>query len=115
MPPIRLDRANMAELMGNSWPKWAPIQGAGRVWLAFTSLRPYGRVVPNDPLDQGTEPRPQIWVTGIDPLAEDGDPSAPAFWMPGQNTAIFFRICSSTIPAFSTWAATRRCWTSWRS
>ncbi len=86
MPPIRLDRANMAELMGNSWPKWAPIQGAGRVWLAFTSLRAYGRVVPNDPLDQDTEPRPQIWVTGIDPLAEDGDPSAPAFWMPGQNT-----------------------------
>lgn len=87
MPPIRLDRANMAELMGNSWPKWAPIQGSGRIWLAFTSLRPYGWVVPNDPLDQDTEPQPQIWVTGIDPLAEGGvDPSAPAFWMPGQNT-----------------------------
>lgn len=84
---IRLDRANMGEFMGNSWPKWAPIQGSGRVWLAFTSLRPYGYVVPNDPLDQGTEPRPQIWVTGIDPNAPPGaDPSAPAFWMPGQNT-----------------------------
>lgn len=85
--PVRLDHANMAEFMGNSWPKWAPIQGPGRRWLAFTSLRPYGYVVPNDPLDQDTEPRPQIWVTGVDPLAEPGsDPSAPAFWMPGQNT-----------------------------
>lgn len=83
--PIPLDAANGGELMGNSWPKWAPLQGgAGRVWLAFTSLRPYGRVLPNQP---GVDATPQIWVAGIDPNAPPGaDPSAPGFWMPGQST-----------------------------
>lgn len=82
--PVYLERANGGELLGNSWPKWAPLQGSGRVWLAFTSLRPYGRVLPNQP---GIDATPQIWVTGIDPEAAPGsDPSAPAFWMPGQST-----------------------------
>lgn len=79
--PVELARANMALNMGNSWPKWAPANGGGRLWLAFSSFRSYG-----NKLRQGGEPKPQLWVTGIDPDAPPGsDPSAPAFWLPGQS------------------------------
>jgi hypothetical protein len=81
-PPVELARANMALNMGNSWPKWAPPVGGGRLWLAFSSFRSYGNKLPQG----GAEPRPQLWVTAIDPDAAPGtDPSAPAFWLPGQN------------------------------
>jgi len=81
VPPLELARANMALNLGNSWPKWAPSGGGGRLWLAFSSFRSYG-----NKLRQGAEPRPQLWITGIDPNAAPGsDPSAPAFWLPGQS------------------------------
>jgi hypothetical protein len=81
-PPVELARANMALNMGNSWPKWAPPVGGGRLWLAFSSFRSYGNKLPQG----GAEPRPQLWVTAIDPDAPPGsDPSAPAFWLPGQS------------------------------
>ncbi len=79
--PIELANANKGLNMGNAWPKWAPVNGGGRLWLAFSSLRDYGAK-----LQQGAEPRPQLWVTGIDPNAPPGtDPSSPGFWLPGQN------------------------------
>jgi hypothetical protein len=78
---VPLTRANKADFLGNSWPKWSPASNRGRLWLAFSSFRNYGHT-----LQQGGEPRPQIWVTGIDPDAPPGrDPSAPAFWLPGQS------------------------------
>ena len=80
--PVELGRANMALNMGNSWPKWAPVNGGGRLWLAFSSFRNYG----NKLVQGGEEPRPQLWVTSVDPEAPPGtDPSGPAFWHPGQS------------------------------
>lgn len=73
--PVRLDRANGSAT--NSWAKWAPATEDGRLWLAFTSTRPYGRIA--------TESQ-QIWIAGL--TAEEArngrDPSAAAFWMPFQ-------------------------------
>lgn len=82
---IPLERANGGALNGNSWPKWAPSDFSGRrLWLAFSSTRDYGRILNNSALET---PRPQIWVTGIDRDAPPGqDASAPAFWLPFQNT-----------------------------
>lgn len=76
--PIVLERANKAPGLSNSWPKWSPTRGR-YMWLAFSSLRPYG-------VESRSSDAPQIWVTAIDPaLARTGaDPSAPAFWLPGQ-------------------------------
>ena len=75
--PVPLSRANGGPDLGNNWPKWSPPTGGRYIWLAFSSLRPYGRVT-----DGGN---PQIWITAIDTEAPAGaDPSAPAFWLPGQ-------------------------------
>ena len=81
--PVKLENANGGELLGNSWPKWAPTDQRGRLWLAFSSLRDYGNVLVNS----GREfANPQIWVTSIDPNAPEGtDPSSPAFWLPYQS------------------------------
>lgn len=82
--PIPLARANREANLGNSWPKWAPHDGQGRLWLAFSSFRNYGHRLRNDQRDY---PNPQIWITAIDPAAaaRGEDPSGPAFWLPGQN------------------------------
>jgi hypothetical protein len=63
----------------NSWPRWAPEAAGGRLWIAFTSNRPYGRIASS---------HSQIWIASIDPraAARGEDPSAAAFWMPHQNT-----------------------------
>ncbi len=82
--PIDMVRANGEGALGNSWPKWSPASGRGRLWLAFSSLRDYGHMLRNS---GAQDARPQIWVTGIDPAqAGDGqDPSSPAFWLPYQG------------------------------
>lgn len=81
--PVELQAANQGEMKGNSWPKWAPTDQRGRLWLAFSSFRDYGHLLPNN---SNTTRRPQIWVTAIDPNAPAGvDPSAPAFWLPFQD------------------------------
>jgi Tol biopolymer transport system component len=65
--------------LSNTMPSWAPRQGE-RTWLAFTSARPFGAVLP-------TAGRGQIWVTSID-LSSTGDPSSAAFWLPCQDTTV---------------------------
>ncbi|MFN3198465.1 MAG: hypothetical protein ACE366_08625 [Bradymonadia bacterium] len=82
--PIPLSRANQGALLGNSWPKWAPDDGRGRLWVAFSSTRNYGHRLEND---QRQFANPQIWITAIDPeaAARGEDPSSPAFWLPGQS------------------------------
>ena len=81
--PIRLDAANQDTFLGNSWPKWSPVDGRGRMWLAFSSIRDYGHILTNSRTDT---PRPQIWITAIQLNTPVGiDPSAPAFWLPFQS------------------------------
>ena len=78
--PIALGAANLGEGLTNSWPRWGPLPDDDVLWLAFASKRTYGNL---------TAGNPQIWVAGFDPeLARKGeDPSWPAFWLPGQDTA----------------------------
>lgn len=62
-------------------PAFSPFESGGYFWLAFFSRRDYGHIT------RGTTRR-QIWVTAFDPRAPAGsDPSAPAFWLPGQDAS----------------------------
>jgi hypothetical protein len=64
--------------VGNSMPTWAPSTRPGIFWLAFSSLRAYSTVRPQDAKED------QIWIAAIDP--ELPDPGYSAFWAPFQNT-----------------------------
>jgi TolB protein len=68
--------------VGNSMPTWAPSSKPGIFWLAFSSLRAYGDVLP----DGG---RDQLWAVAIDPekIGTDEDASYAAFWLPFQDIA----------------------------
>jgi TolB protein len=63
-------------------PTWAPFQGQF-AWLAFTSARPYGVVLPSGG-------RSQLWVSAIDLGHEIAgvDPSAAGFWLPCQDPTV---------------------------
>ncbi len=68
----------------SSWPRFSPFvqkSGGGSVmWLTFSSKRNYGlRLVDKD--------RPQLWMAAVTPKGEvlTDDPSAPPFWIPGQD------------------------------
>ncbi len=63
--------------IGNSMPTWAPSTRPGIFWLAFSSLRAYATVRPQDDKED------QIWIAAIDP--EGSDPSYSAFWAPFQS------------------------------
>jgi len=73
----RVGATDLADL-ANTMPTWGPRVGA-RLWLAFASARPYGKVVTGGPS--------QIWITSLDPAAP-GDPSTPAFWLPCQDVTV---------------------------
>lgn len=88
VPPIRLDSANIASGLTNSWVRWAPFeqtmgQGAGAeefYWFTFSSKRDFGvRLV--------AQGRPQVWMAPFFPVrAQAGqDPSGPAFRLPQQD------------------------------
>lgn len=63
--------------IGNSMPTWAPSTNPGIFWLAFSSLRAYGTLRPQDPKSD------QIWIAAIDP--RQSDPSYSGFWAPFQS------------------------------
>ncbi|HEY6560235.1 MAG TPA: hypothetical protein VI072_23280 [Polyangiaceae bacterium] len=63
--------------IGNSMPTWAPSSRAGTFWLAFSSLRAYATLRPQDNQED------QIWIAAIDPT--QSDPSYSAFWAPFQS------------------------------
>jgi hypothetical protein len=75
---LPLTSANHGEGLYNSWPRWGPLPDDDIMWLAFSSRRTYGN---------RTSGNPQVWITAFDGEAAraGGDPSWPAFWLPGQD------------------------------
>ena len=63
--------------IGNSMPTWAPSTQQGTFWLAFSSLRAYSNVRPQDDKED------QIWIAAVDPAADD--PGYAGFWAPFQS------------------------------
>ena len=63
--------------IGNSMPTWAPSTNPGIFWLAFSSLRAYGTLRPQDAKTD------QIWIAAIDP--SQNDPGYTGFWAPFQS------------------------------
>jgi hypothetical protein len=73
----RVNNADSVTGIGNSMPTWAPATKPGVFWLAFSSLRAYSNLRPQDgKLDQ-------IWIAAIDPSKPD--PAYSAFWAPFQS------------------------------
>lgn len=77
---VALSAANQETGLTNSYPRWGPLPDDDVLWIAFSSVRPYG----NNPASYH-----QVWVAGFDPAraAAGVDPSWPAFWLPGQDLA----------------------------
>jgi len=90
--PIELERANWADGITNSWPRWGPVPDDDVFWLAFASNRDYGihgyeEAAVDCPTGQAECEHAQIWISGIDTrIAEEGsDPSLPAYRFPQQD------------------------------
>lgn len=62
--------------IGNSMPRWAPSTKPGVFWLAFSSVRAYSILRPQDGKSD------QIWIGAVDTNA--ADPSYSGFWAPFQ-------------------------------
>ncbi len=63
--------------LANTMPTWAPSTHPGTQWLAFSSVRRYGKIV------TGSD---QLWVVAVDLSVPPGaDPSKAAFWLPLQD------------------------------
>jgi len=92
---ISLDAANAgsglySQTNANYEPTFMPVAVGGYFWLVFVSERVYGNTLTD--ITEGTSTAPgrhkQLWVTAIDATPTTGkDPSHPAFWLPGQDTA----------------------------
>jgi len=68
------------------WPSVAPVAAGGYAWVAFTSRRPYGSA--NLAAAEDSDERQKIWISALDVNVAPGkDPSHPAFYLPGQETA----------------------------
>ena len=85
--PRKLDLANGAAALTNSWPRWAPFQsqlvGDGGTedlyWITFSSKRAFGVRMPAG--------RPQLWMAALVPGRLPADPTAVAFRLPFQDLA----------------------------
>lgn len=75
----------------NFQPRFSPFADQGYFWLSFLSRRVYGNTAeggfpPHGNAASEERRRQQIWVTAIRADAAPGeDPSAVAYWLPGQN------------------------------
>ncbi len=68
----------------NFQPRFSPFIQGGYYWMSFLSRRDYG----NSLVGTRGANRQQIWVAAVRMGAAPGeDPSAVAYWLPGQNTA----------------------------
>jgi hypothetical protein len=76
----RVSDADGVTGIGNSMPTWAPSTKPDIFWLAFSSVRAYGDVIPAGGHDQ-------LWAVAIDPtrIGTGKDPSFAAFWLPFQD------------------------------
>jgi len=93
-----LDSANgkpqkMRDQRLNYYPSVSPVAAGGYFWVFFTSRRTYGNTMVQAESDPTTK---KIWVAAIDIDGAGGDPSHPAFYLPGQELA------SGNIRAFAT-------------
>jgi len=81
-PSIVLANASGTNL-ADTMPSWSPVRGE-LSWLAFSSVRPYGSVMP-------MPHAAQVWIAGVDlgaASATGADPSFPAFWLPCQDVTV---------------------------
>ncbi len=88
-PPRKLDLANVAGGLTNSWARWAPFRNTfgptgateDMYWITFSSKRAFGVR-----LGAG---QPQLWMAAFFPgrVAMGGDPTGPAFRLPFQDIA----------------------------
>ena len=85
----------------NYYPTISPVAAGGYFWVFFTSRRTYGNVMKQAETDAVTK---KIWVAAVDiesqrgefPSPPQGDPSHPAFYLPGQE------LGAGNIRAFAT-------------
>ena len=75
MPTTASPTAGTGAGVQNGYPRFTPFVEGGHYWLLFHSTRPYGAVR-----------KKQLWAMAIDvDAAAGGDPSHPAFHVPGQS------------------------------
>ena len=74
------------------YPTLSPVAAGGYFWALFTSRRQYGNVM-TDTTNGNSVPDPvfhtetkKVWVTALT-IGGSGDPSHPAFYLPGQEAA----------------------------
>jgi hypothetical protein len=84
---VDLTAANV--VVGNSWPKFAPLAqtfaGKPVFWLTFSSRRDYGLRLQQAGKTQDMQIA-QIWMVAVSPeRAMAGDGGYPAFWLPFQD------------------------------
>ncbi|MET0595405.1 MAG: hypothetical protein ABW133_22090 [Polyangiaceae bacterium] len=85
----------------NYYSTVSPVAAGGYFWVFFTSRRTYGNVMTQPETDAVTK---KLWVAAVNiesqrgefPSPPNGDPSHPAFYLPGQE------LTSGNIRAFAT-------------
>lgn len=88
-----VDHSTEVEPLLNYQPAAAPTSFGSHRWVAFTSRRAYGNVATRNPWWSDPRLHPirhevatkKLWVTALDARSTAGDPSAPAFYLEGQE------------------------------
>lgn len=88
-----VEHSNEVEPLLSFQPAAAPTSFGSHRWVAFTSRRAYGNVATRNPWWSDPRLHPirhevatkKIWVTALDTSSSSGDPSAPAFYLEGQE------------------------------
>ena len=87
---------NVSDNTLNYLPSVNPTSAGGYNWVVFTSRRMYGNIAYSNPWDASGQacdtglgaPTKKLWMAALDsPYTPGTDPSHPAFYLPGQETA----------------------------
>ncbi len=83
--PMRMTAASGTDADSDAYfPNFSPFNQGGYYWLLYFSRRDYGNAQAGT---RGTGRR-QMWVTAVTNSPRAGvDPSAPPYWLPGQDVA----------------------------